>query len=417
MQAEHRAAQYKLLQARGRLYPELEVNADIGSQKIDRPNGLGPLVNNRWFNRQQVTVNVRQVLFDGWDRANDIYRSQALITEAEYQILARSEAVALAAVEAYIDVERHLVLLGLSKKNVKRHRQLLGVTQSRIEGGKAPKSDYEQALERLEAANALVAQIEVALGTANAKYKNIIGIKPTKLKAVKAAKGIPRTSRAVFEAALTNNPDIHKLESSSQVAEYEKKQFKSTLFPQIYLEGSATRGEDLDSTPGENNELKASFVLRWKILDGGIRRNRELELAEKASEKRFQQEIFVRDLKREIEIAWSRYTSGSNELAALRNQVKQNQLVVNSYQDEYDAGKRTLLDVLDAESSKFASEFQLYNSRALNLFSGYQLLGNMGLLLEKLGIADPTYTSSYDEPGLGMRPVTLNGGLTIPSLR
>ena len=78
-QAGQRASEYVLDQAKGRLYPEVDLYADVGAQRVDRPEGLGPAVNDTWRNRRQVTLSVRQILFDGFDRANDIYRSQARI--------------------------------------------------------------------------------------------------------------------------------------------------------------------------------------------------------------------------------------------------------------------------------------------------------------------------------------------------
>jgi adhesin transport system outer membrane protein len=104
----------------------------------------------------------------------------------------------------------------------------------------------------------------------------------------------------------------------------------------------------------------------------------------------------ARQLTEEVETAWARYTTGAAQVATLRRQVEQNTKVVNSYQAEYDANKRSLLDVLDAENSRFGSQFELSNAGALNLFSGYQLLADMGILLETLGIAPPAGAESAD---------------------
>ena len=123
---------------------------------------MGPAVNDTWRDRRQATLSIRQVLFDGWDRANDIYRSQASISAASFRVMVRSEAVGLNSVEAYIDVIRHDDLLALAQDNVRRHQSLLRIIQERYDGGRAPIGDLEQTIERVEAAKALVAQIKVA---------------------------------------------------------------------------------------------------------------------------------------------------------------------------------------------------------------------------------------------------------------
>ena len=419
-QANYRATEYVLEQAKGRLFPEIELSGDVGEQVIDRPNGLGPDVNDRTRTRKQATLSIRQVLFDGFDRANDIYRSEVRISAASGRILARAEAVALSAIEAYLDIGRHQNLLGLARSNVKRHRTLLQLIRSRVDGGKAPASDYEQTLERLEAAKALQARIEVALGTAKAKYKNVVGRKAGKLKRVKHARGIPNSPDKIFEIALRNNPELQVLDAEAVIADYDRLQFKSSLYPQLFLEGSATRGEDLEGTPGRNDELKASIVLSWKLFDGGVRRNREMELAEHVSQKRFEQQSKARDIREEIDISWVRLKSGAAEVSALGRQVKQNQQLVDSYTNEYEADKRSLLDVLDAESSKFASEFEFYNAQALNIFSSYQLLAGMSSLLDHLGVEKPVGsslpTSKSSNTGFGAIKFN-NKELEIPSLR
>jgi adhesin transport system outer membrane protein len=388
-QANRRASEYSFKQAKGRFLPELELNADVGQEKIDRPEGLGPSVNDTWQDRRQASLSVRQVLFDGWDRANDIYRTQAGISAASFRVLVRSEAVGLNSVEAYIDVIRHRDLLDLALDNLKRHQALLRIIQERYDGGRAPIGDLEQTIERVESAKALVAQIKVASETAKAKYKNAVGVPPSALKSVSYATGIPQSVADVTNRAIRNNPRVKEAVAETEVSYYDKEQFRSTLYPQVYLEGAATRGEDVEGTPGRNDELAARVVLRWKLFDGGVRRNRTAELGERYSEKVAEQMILVRELTQEVEIAWARLVDGRAEVQAIQREVAQNTKVVASYQDEYNANKRSLLDVLDAESSKFASEFELSNVTALHVFSSYELLAQMGVLLDTLGVQAP----------------------------
>ena len=61
-----------------------------------------------------ISAELTQVLFDGWDRSNDIYRSAATVDAAALRLLERSEALGLDAVEAYIDVQRHTQILGVA---------------------------------------------------------------------------------------------------------------------------------------------------------------------------------------------------------------------------------------------------------------------------------------------------------------
>ena len=96
--------------------------------------------------------------------------------------------------------------------------------------------------------------------------------------------------------------------------------------------------------------------------------------------------ILIRQITEESEVAWARLVDGRAEVDAVRTEVAQNKKVVASYKDEYDANRRSLLDLLDAENSLFASQFELSNVTALHKFSSYELLALMGILLKTLGV-------------------------------
>jgi len=271
-------------------------------------------------------------------------------------------------------------------------------------------------LERLEAAKALVAQIDVAREAAVAKYTASVGSKPGRLGHVRYAKSLPKSANSVMSSAVANNPRLKAITSEVDIAHYEKEQFKSRLYPEFFIEGSATRGDDLEGTPGRNDELKAALVMRWRLFDGGVRNGRVAELTERKYEKLAERDIFLRDLKQNVDTAWGRYNKGWAQVGALKRQSKQHKRVLATYQDEYDANKRTLLDVLDAENSNFATEFELSNVEALHIFSSYQLLAQMGVLLERFSIEKPNGSDNTFEIPSARTVTGFGRSFTIPPL-
>ena len=123
--ANRRATEFELKQAQGRALPQLSLDADLGRERIDRPEGFSVDINDVWRTRRQGGLVMRQSLFDGWDRANDVYKSASRVDASALRVLARSEALALDAIESYIDILRHLKVVEISKRNVARHRQIL----------------------------------------------------------------------------------------------------------------------------------------------------------------------------------------------------------------------------------------------------------------------------------------------------
>jgi adhesin transport system outer membrane protein len=126
--------------------------------------------------------------------------------------------------------------------------------------------------------------------------------------------------------------------------------------------------------------------------------------------------ILVRELTQEVEIAWARLVDGRAEVDAIQREVVQNTKVVASYQDEYNANKRSLLDVLDAENAKFASQFELSNVTALHVFSSYELLAQMGVLLQTLGVQAPQIPDVPADPLPALLRSPAKSQFDIPAL-
>lgn len=383
------ATTYELKQAQGRYLPRIDLNAEVGAQWIDRPQGLSVARNRKWRAARQVGVSINQFLFDGWDRSNDIYRAAARIDAASLRVLQRSEVLALQAVEAYIDVRRHAGIYAIAKANVRRHQRILSQVRSLVNGGKAPRSDIGQTVERVAAAKSVAAQVEQALLEAKAKFKQVIGLRPGRLYHVRIPRNMPRNRRIALQIALANNPSIRALAADTDVAKFTRKQAKADYWPKLSLQGSATAGHSRNATPGRDNELVGKVVLSWNLFNGGITSNKVKELNARLGQSRQEYALQARKIGEAVERAYAAYIVGAKRVRYANEQVSANRRIVRAYLEEYKLSKRSLLDVLDAERALFNSRFQSYSLSAVHIFAAYQLLGNMGKLLKTFHIAAP----------------------------
>ncbi len=386
--ANRRAANYVLDQATGRLMPQISMSASLQAQKIDRPEGISA-GNNTLRPRREVSARIRQVVFDGWDRANQIYKSEARIDSAAMRVLAASEAVGLDAVETYIDVLRHRRLLRVAAANIKRHKEILSLVDNRYRGGISPISDLDQTKERLAGAQAVHAEIRAALQSAEARYAEVVGKRPGRLRSIPIPDHASRGLQKSVNNALAHNSILLALRSDIVAAEYERNQSKSDYYPQVYLEGEAIYGKDIDGTPGRNNELRGGVVLSWNLFDGRVRTARVGELSERVVQRVADLERRERDVIKQIENSWAKYTNGHVEVAALKRQEASNSKIIRTYLDEYQLSKRSILDVLDAENTRFRVRFELSSASAITRFAIYQVVALTGQLLDIFGVEAP----------------------------
>lgn len=387
--ANRRASFYQLQQARGRYLPSVDVELFAGPTLLDRPQGLSRDINNDWYGPRQVSVSARQVLFDGFNRANDLYRAAAVIDVAALRVLETSETQALNAIEAYVDVRRHGKLLRISDGNVSRHRELLSLIRTRFDGGKAPQSSVDQSVERLEAARAVREEIRQAYMEAQARFKAVIGLPAGKTQNVGLPKGLPISKRSAVDVGLDNSPTIRAAAANVDVVNYEKKQARSSFFPTVSVEGNALFGRDISGTLGRNHEYGGRVVVTWNLFDGFIKNNRQRELTERLGQAELDRDVDARNVVEAIERAWAGYLTGGARVAALVEQERIARKVRTSYLEEYELDKRSLLDLLDSEAALFSTRFSLESARSIRIFASYQLLGSMGTLLSTIGVDAP----------------------------
>ncbi|MEM7748770.1 MAG: TolC family outer membrane protein [Pseudomonadota bacterium] len=413
-EANRRATDHELRQSQALLLPNVRLEGDAGREKIDRPQGFAADVNDRWRTRRQIGVTVNQVVFDGWDIANRIYRDAARVDSAALRALSRSETLALSAIEAFVDVYRQRRVLIVARKNVTRHRQILRQVQTRKDGGRSNIGEVQQVRERLTAANSALLQIRQSLANASAKFNRIVGRYPKQLRRPAPPGKLPRTRHEAVDIGVSNNPLVLSANADIDAAKSALDGSRSAYYPRLSLELRGGYGDNLNGTPGPNEELSGRMVLNWNLFNGGARRARSREFAERVAEAQAVRDSRMREMVELIDRAMSAIGIGARRVRTAERQANVALKVVRTYEEEFRLSKRSLLDLLDSESARFNAETQLIGARSVLLFAKYRLLGATGSLLQYFGI------KTSNEMIAGTRESVQRRGLfstTLPSLR
>ncbi|WP_321504546.1 TolC family outer membrane protein [Breoghania sp.] len=384
--ANRRARDFELRRAQGAFLPSLSVSGNIGGQRLDRPNSFTRNNNDTWRTRKQVSVAVEQLIFDGFGSVNEIYRQAARVDGAALRVMERSEAIALNATEAYIDVIRHAAILTQARLNVNKHRSIFSDVRQRFDGGETGAADLSQAQERVAATEIIVADIRQSLLETIAKFEKIVGQKPGKLAPAKPALVPAGPVDHLVDIAAMQHPEIQAALADVDAVRYEYDAAKSPFMPRVSLQGIASFGDDLDGVEGRNNEYAGKLVFSWNLFNGGKDMARRMEYAERLTESQVRVDSVRREIKEAIERSWAAVQTGNAKIRAISQQVAANRKVVDGYRQEYDIGQRTLLDVLNAENALFNSKIDLISARAIYAFATYQLRGTTGDLLAYLDV-------------------------------
>jgi outer membrane protein len=111
-----------------------------------------------------------------------------------------------------------------------------------------------------------------------------------------------------------------------------------------------------------------------------------------ASRSRIQVIEVARSVRQAVASSWNAYVGLAQIIKNARTQVSAAQLALNGVQQEYQAGTRTTLDVLDAQRDLVQAQILQVTAERNRVVSGYQLLAAIGhLTAEEVGLKVPIY--------------------------
>lgn len=385
--ADAAASTYELLELQGEYEPVVSLYGDAGAQRLDDPASLSAADNDTTQFRRQLRMEGEFLLFDGYRRANLVYANAARADGSIYRLLDASETLALNATEVYTDVVRHIRLEAAAERNLAAHRDLAARVADLVEGGRLPVSDLLQAQDRTRAAEIALVDIRQARQDAEARYERIVGRKPAAPMSVPAASGLPASLDQLLSSAVANNYRIRVATSEVNRTAYQKGVREADRQPRVTLNYGLSYGADLDGVTGSQSDAYFGLRFSWELSRGGRQAQTEA-LIQRQSQALSERHVAIREIREMAERTWISHRSNAVKLGILDGQLTIAQDLVAQYGDEFLAGTRTLLDLLDAERSRFSVEFEKISADASYTFSGYRMLAAQSRLAAFYGV-DP----------------------------
>ena len=405
--ADRRATEAQLHQSQGALLPQVRLDASAGPEMLNQHIVPQPLNNGAYLNGREVSLVVRQLVFDGFASINEIWRQAARVDAAAFRVLERTELVALDASEAYIDMTRYTRIVAMAEQNLQVHLELRKNVRARFAGGRAGEGDTQQAEERVAAAEAALADFRLSLDNARAKYRKTVGLEPYNLRFPGRLPDMPPTKDESLDIAFKYNPTIRAAGADVVAA---KRAFDATagaFVPNVSLEGRATQGKDSILYPNLYDEVSGKVVVSWNIFSGGQDSWKRTEAAQRMIEEQQKHARLQREALESLDKAWAARTITTGRVAALMRDVEAARRTFVAYNKEYELGQRTLIDLLNSQNQYFNAQVSLVSARGVAVFADYQLLAAMGQLLTYLKTGKPPEADLLETGPLGVIPLKL----------
>jgi outer membrane protein, adhesin transport system len=394
--ANREAIEFELRQGRGQYLPRVDLRGRAGG--VLRDSATTRLQNNDddWMFEREVSLVVRQLLFDGFGVDAEVERQASRVDAASFRVLERSEFIALAVVREYLDIARLRRIVTIARENVAYHQGLLERVDEGVEAGALSTADRDQAEERLFAANAQVSEATEDLKAADARFIRFVGRHVGNVSRPPAVSpALPGSLAYAVGLARTNNPTVKIIRADLDSAYAQVKAAESRFYPELALEGRARHGNDLGGISGHDNELRAGIVLNWNLYSGGIDRAKRQEQIRRVDEEAMQLHMVSREVEEAVRLSWDRRQQQTERLALLRQQEIAARQLIGSYSDQFAIGQRSLLDLLGAQATYTNVRITVETAAAAVRFAEYRILAATGTLLTTLGIAAPPQAVPY----------------------
>jgi len=385
--SERNAVSEEINQAKAGYYPSLDLSLGTGWEESDNSSTRAAGRNDYSLHRDEASLQLRQMLFDGMETKNEVKRQKARMNSRALTVAGESENTALSAVNAYLNVLRQQKLVELAQANFAAHEKTHEQIRLRSEHGVGRRSDMAQSQGRLALANANLVAEKSNLRDTKIAYQRIVGIEADNLEQpTSPASVLPKTLDEAISTALDMHPTLRSAKADVDSAHAQHDTASAPFYPRVDLEVGATANDNIDGIDGHNNDLTAMFRMRYNLLSGGrdtARRQETAHLINQAAEIRNNTH---RQVEESVRLSWNALETVQSQMDFFKLHVTSSENSRDAYVQQFSLGQRTLLDLLDSENEVFVSNQALVNAEYDELFAMYRIINSMGMLLHTMDV-------------------------------
>ncbi|MDX5591934.1 TolC family outer membrane protein [Pseudovibrio sp. SPO723] len=390
------AIEFELRQARGLYLPQLDVESSIGARRLDNDGRRATGDEGTALFPRDIGLSLNQNVFDGFGREAEVERQASRVDGASFRVYERSEFIGLEVTREYVELLLQDEIIEEAKKNVRFHRAILSDIREGVNSGTLTSADLEQGIERLLGAESRLIEAQEDRAIAAVRLQRYVNRPVHKVAGLPHLNHyLPKTRAQAVALARQHNPLILLAMADVDTAAAELKAAKAPFYPRLNLEGLARTGQDIDGDDDRTTDLQVRLALRWNIYRGGIDTADVQEQIRRVGEARKIRDLRIREVEENVRAAWITRTQQRVLLAKLKEQAAANNDVVSSYREQFRIGLRSLLDLLDAQNTRFNTNVLVQTSNYSAAFADFRLVAATGRLLDAVHTALPPQADAY----------------------
>jgi adhesin transport system outer membrane protein len=161
-------------------------------------------------------------------------------------------------------------------------------------------------------------------------------------------------------------------------------------------------------------------VIRWTLYNGGQKEANVREQQNRADEVHGRLFERTRSAEEDVRSAWSRLKNQTALAAELETQGRISDDLLLSYREQFNIGRRSLLDVLDAQNSRYNVQQQTETARLAKIYAQYRVLASESRLIGCLNVQMPAAARQSDSARYHVNPIPpgdlLENSIPLPAM-
>ncbi|MEM8750170.1 MAG: TolC family protein [Pseudomonadota bacterium] len=319
------------------------------------------------------SIQVSVPLFTSGVLLNAYRQSVQVSIASDYSYLAEEHRVALEAIAAHVNLRLNRRIVKALRSNVRAMERISSVARRLYEAGDASRTDIAIAQANVEGA---LAEVETAIRSRDevrADFETLTtGHAPDSLMLPDAERFVPSSLEEALASAQKNNPALQASRHSADAKHFSALVERGRHGPQINLYGGVDREFHNSGDDDRESGWNVGVRLKVPLIDFTSAPN-IYAARHDALESRYRALDQARSVERQIKRQWAAYNSAKRRYSISRRQVAAVAKSVAGTRREYEAGFRSITDLLNDQVKLARTKIALETTAHEQMLIGFEL--------------------------------------------
>ncbi len=369
--------------------PQISADASYKYTNLERDSPFTSLNSQRELELGSIYAGftVQQPLFQGLRNVNAIRKARADVRVQQARLTEAEQTLLVATVEAYLDVKTEDAVAELNRSNARVLGSALDFAKGRFALQAATRTDVAQAEARLAKARADVIAADARLEAAKARYLEQTGLPPDDLHTPTPLVNLPQTEEQAQSLAADHAPAALQAYAAEEGSRRAVGVAFGDLAPKIVAEAGYTYAQDQTFEGDKSKSYFAGVRASVPLYDGGLSHAKVRQAKQTLQRDRYVTAQTLRALQTQVREAWVEHDAARAAAVAAKAEVAANEIAVEGVRKENQVGRRTTLDVLNAEQELLNARTSEIRAARDSYIAGVRLLAATGrYTVEAIGL-------------------------------